>query len=97
MYVMVNKEQVLSELKLCDDSILMMKEERKKLSTLLGNISEVWKGKDADAFVSKMSYFIEDIKSFENQLASYDKFVTGYINAEKQLDKHYRTREIKVE
>lgn len=97
MYVMVNKEQISSTLKTCDESILLLKEERKKLSTLIGNIGEVWKGKDADAFALKMSYFVEDLKAFEKQLASYDKFVAGYVDTEKKLDSHYRTREIKVE
>ena len=85
MYVMVNKEQISSTLKTCDESILLLKEERKKLSTLIGNIGEVWKGKDADAFALKMSYFVDD------------KFVAGYVDTEKKLDSHYRTREIKVE
>lgn len=97
MYVMVNKNQLSSNIAICDEAILTLKEERKKLSTLIGIIGEIWKGNDYDAFALKMSYFVEDLKAFENQIVSYDKFVSGYIKTKNVLDKHYKNRKIKIE
>ena len=97
MQIIVNKDKIASELKVCDDAIVSLKQERKKLSTIVSDIGGSWKGKDYTEFNIKMGNFIKELEKFEGQLSSYNAFVSGYIKAENQLDSHYKTKKINIE
>lgn len=97
MYVKVDKDKISSELSICDDAIAFIEEERKKLSSLVGNMGEIWKGRDYNAFSDKMICFSKELESFEEQLTSYVSFVNGYLMAENELDKCYKNKKISLE